>query len=342
MAGALGGVRVLDFCTLLPGPLATHILAAAGASVLKIERPGGEDMRRFPPMAGTESAAFRGLNAGKESLFLDLKAPEALATLQPLMAQADVLVEQFRPGVMARLGLGYEAVRAINPRLVYCSISGFGQEGPRAGEAGHDITYLARSGLLSLSPGTPAAPAMPPALIADIGGGSLPAVINILLALRQRDITGEGCHLDIAMTDAMATFGWHGVLEHHAGGAAAAGAGLFTGGLPRYRLYATADDRFVAVGALEEKFWQAFCDAIGLDAALRDDRATAPETCAAVTRIISARSSEEWRALLDPLDCCCCVVATMAEAMADPHFAARGLFAAADGVYAPVSPALRG
>src|SRR3954468_175376 len=160
----LDGITVLDFSTLLPGPLATFMLAEAGAEVIKVERPDGEDMRQFPPQLGTGSAAFAVLNAGKTSVVADRKTADGRAKLRPLIARADVLVEQFRPGVMARLGLGYEAVRAINPRLVYCSISGYGQDGPRSQEAGHDLNYQARIGLLSLAPGTTGAPSVPPAL----------------------------------------------------------------------------------------------------------------------------------------------------------------------------------
>src|SRR5712672_4275936 len=201
----LEGLFVLDFSTLLPGPLATLMLAEAGAEVMKIERPGGEEMRGYAPRHDGESAFFALLNRGKKSLVLDLKSGEGHAALSPLLARADILVEQFRPGVMDRLGLGFEAVRAINPRIVYCSISGFGQSGPRAEEAGHDLNYIGNTGLLALNPGT--SPTVPPALVADIGGGSFPAVLNILLGLRQRDLTGTGCHLDIAMADAMFTFG---------------------------------------------------------------------------------------------------------------------------------------
>jgi len=186
----LEGLVVLDFSTLLPGPLATLMLAEAGAEVIKVEKPQGDDMRHFPPRLGETSAPFAVLNAGKRSIALDLKDPDQRAALRPLIERADILVEQFRPGVMAKLGLGYDAVRAINPRIIYCSITGFGQAGPRAQEAGHDLNYAAVSGLLSLSPGTAASPTVPPMLAADIGGGSLPAVLNILLALRRRDATG--------------------------------------------------------------------------------------------------------------------------------------------------------
>src|SRR5262249_28086369 len=159
------------------------------------------------------SAHFATLNRGKEGLVLDLKQAADRERLDPLLRRADVLVEQFRPGVMARLGLGYEAVHAINPRLVYCSISGYGQQGPRSPDAGHDLNYIGTTGLLALAPGPADRPTVPPALIADIGGGSFPAVINILLGLRQRDLTGQGCHLDIAMTDAMFTFAYSGIIE---------------------------------------------------------------------------------------------------------------------------------
>ena len=189
----LSGLFVLDFTTLLPGPLASLMLAEAGAEVIKIERPGGENARRFPPLIDDESAAFAMLNRGKQSLALDLKNKADRDRLIPLIKRADILIEQFRPGVMARLGLGYDEVRAINPRLIYCSISGYGQSGPRVHEAGHDINYIGNTGLLDLQPGPVDRPVVPPGLIADIAGGSFPAVINILLALRARDQSGQGC-----------------------------------------------------------------------------------------------------------------------------------------------------
>ncbi len=335
MTQPLAGVTVIDFSTLLPGPLATLMLAEAGARVIKVERPGGEDMRRFAPMLGASSAPYLSLNGGKEILTLDLKDAAAVATARELIARADVLVEQFRPGVMARLGLGPGDMRALNPRLVYCSISGFGQAGERAGLAGHDINYQALSGLLAqhLERGGPAPP--PPALIADIAGGAYPAVMNILLALRRRDLTGEGAHLDIAMTDGSAAFAWFGRAQAAFGARAPDGAGtLLTGGSPRYRLYATADGWFLAVGALEEKFWATFCEAIALPAALRPPEADPAEAIHATAAIIAGQDAAHWRALLEPLDCCCTVVRTLAEAMADSAFAARGLgnaVAAEDG-----------
>ena len=322
----LDDLIVLDFSTLLPGPLATLFLAEAGARVVKIERPGGEDMRRFAPRFGQTSAPFAALNRGKDSVEIDLKTPDALATLTPLIEQADILVEQFRPGVMERLGFGYAALSRLNPRLIYCSISGYGQDGPRALEAGHDINYQAIGGLLGQSLLRGQAPPPPPALVADIGGGSMPAVLNILLALRQRDRSGMGCHLDIAMADAMGAFAWHGLAQGQATGRyPEGGEALLSGASPRYGLYATADGWFLAVGALEPKFWETFCDAIALEPGLREDDGDPQATKAAIARLIAARPAAHWRQHLEPRDCCCTVVRTLAEAMEDPHFSARGL-----------------
>jgi alpha-methylacyl-CoA racemase len=337
----LEGVTVLDFSTLLPGPLATLILAEAGARVIKIERPGGEDMRGFEPRVAGRSVPFAMLNAGKEIVTVDLKDEAGRARLAPLLAEADVLVEQMRPGVMDRLGLGFEAVRAINPRLIYCAITGYGQSGPRAQEAGHDINYQALTGLLSLAPGSPEHPATPAALVADIAGGAMPAVIAILMALRQRDLTGEGAFLDIAMSDAMATFAWLGHAERAATGRARGPhQGLLTGGSPRYGLYATADGRYLALGALEDKFWERACEGLGLEPELRDDRRDPAATKARVAAIVRSRDAAHWRATLEPLDCCATVVRSLEEAAADPHFAVRGLFrgeAVWDGIAMPLA-----
>jgi alpha-methylacyl-CoA racemase len=327
MPQPLSNIVVLDFTTLLPGPLATLMLAEAGAEVIKIERPGGEEMRRHPPMRNGESVAFALLNRGKRSLVLDLKSRDDQARLAPLIARADILVEQFRPGVMERLGLGYAALRAKNPRLVYCSISGYGQSGPRAGEAGHDLNYIGTTGLLALAPGAPDRPTVPPALVADIGGGSFPAVMNILLALRQREATGEGCHLDIAMADAMFAVAWHALATGQATGRyPAPGEARLTGASPRYQLYPTRDGALVCCAALEQRFWLAFCAAIGLEPALIDDEPDPHATRAAVAGLIAARSADEWRPILAKADCCATIAASLEEAIRDPHFVARGLF----------------
>jgi crotonobetainyl-CoA:carnitine CoA-transferase CaiB-like acyl-CoA transferase len=324
----LSGLLVLDFTTLLPGPLATLMLAETGAEVIKIEQPGGENARRFPPMVDGESAAFLMLNRGKTSMALDLKYEADRARLVPLITRADILVEQFRPGVMARLGLGYNDMRAINPGLIYCSISGYGQTGPRVHEAGHDLNYIGNTGLLDLQPGPRGNPVVPPMLAADIAGGSLPAVINILLALRARDQSGQGCHIDIAMTDAMFTFTWAALALGVATGRFPNSGELWlVGGSPRYHIYPAKDGRLVACGAIEQKFWDAFTKAIALPAQFIDDRRDPKATCDAVAKLIAARSSDEWRPIFAAADCCTTIVTPLDEAMRDPHFVERGLFA---------------
>ncbi len=329
MSQPLAGVCVLDFSTLLPGPLATLLLAEAGAEVIKIERPGaGDEMRSYQPKFGDSSVNFALLNRGKRSIAIDLKASDALSRLKPLIARADIVVEQFRPGVMDRLGLGYAALAAINPRIVYCAITGYGQSGPKAQVAAHDLNYVAESGLLGLSAGAGGAPIVPPALIADIAGGTYPAMINILLALRQRDATGLGCKLDIAMADNLFTFMYWALGNGLAAGAwPRPGGELVTGGSPRYQIYRTQDDRFLAAAPLEQKFWENFCDAIGLAQEWRDDAQDPEGTRNAVAARIASAASADWRGRFKDKDVCCAVVASVEEALADPHFAARGLFA---------------
>ncbi|HZP87488.1 MAG TPA: CaiB/BaiF CoA-transferase family protein [Burkholderiales bacterium] len=324
----LSGIRVIDFSTLLPGPMATLLLAEAGAEVIKIERPeSGEELRHYLPRFGDASVPFAMLNRGKRSIALDLKCDDAVAQLTPLLASADVLVEQFRPGVMQRLGLGYEAVKALNARIVYCSITGYGQDGPKAQVAGHDLNYQGDAGLLSLAAGADGAPVVPSALIADIAGGAYPAVMNILLALRQRDETGEGCYLDVAMTDGLLPFLYWGIGNGATTGHwPRPGGELLTGGSPRYQIYRTADGRFLAAAPLEDKFWANFCAAIELPQPLRDDRRDPMATIHAVRETIGRASAAEWMQRFEGKDVCCTVVRSVDEALRDPQFRARGVF----------------
>lgn len=324
----LEGVRVLDFSTLLPGPLAGLILAEAGAEVIKVERPGqGEDMRAYEPQLGGTGAGFTLLNRGKRSIALDLRAPGAAQSILDLAPGVDIVLEQFRPGVMSRLGLGYENFRAANPRIIYCALTGYGQSGPKAQVAGHDLSYAAEAGLLSLAAGADGMPGMPPTLIADIGAGTYPAVVNILLALRRRDASGEGAFLDVAMTDNLFTFMFWGLAMGHGSGKwPRAGEEQLTGGSPRYRVYRTADGRYLAVAALEEKFWQAFCRIIDLPAALCDDRRDPAASIAETARRIEAQAAAHWDQVFAGVDVCCAVVRTIEEAIRDIHFRARGLF----------------
>jgi len=338
----LDDVKVLDFSAQLPGPLATLILLEAGAEVIKVEPPApGDILRIFPPKVGDESVNFAMLNRGKRSVSLDLKEPGAARGLDALIADADVLVEQFRPGVMDRLGLGYEAVRAINPKIIYCSITGYGQTGPKAGVAAHDLNYCADSGMLSLAADKDGAPVVPSALVADIGGGTYPAVMNILLALRKRDRHGVGCRLDIAMAENLFGF-MYWAIGGGVGGRVwpRPGGEFLTGGSARYAIYRAADDRFIAAAPLEERFWSAFCDAIGLAIDLRDDSIDPEKTKAAVASIMRRRTAGEWMTAFEGRDVCCTIVATLAEAVVDPHFISRGVFKRTLAMRAGSVPAL--
>lgn len=328
MASPLAGLFVLDFTTLLPGPMATLMLAEAGAEVVKVERPPiGDEMRTYRPLWGTEAVNFALLNRGKKSIALDLKITADRAKLDPLIARADILIEQFRPGVMARLGLDYESLAAINPRLIYCAITGYGQTGPKRDVAGHDLNYIGDSGLLSLSHGDPAHPVIPPALVADIAAGAYPAFMNILLAVIERARTGRGIFLDVAMTDNLFPFQYWAIGNGLGTGQwPGNGADLVTGGTPRYQLYPTSDGRMVAAAPIEQRFWEVFVGIIGMEAEFADDARDPGATKSRIRALIGAKPAEHWRAAFAGKDCCCTIVATMEEAMADPHFTARGLF----------------
>jgi alpha-methylacyl-CoA racemase len=349
----LEGILVLDLSTLLPGPLATLLLAEAGAEVVKIERPpGGEEMRHGHPKWGDSSVNFALLNRGKKGIVLDLKNPTDRRRLMPLLGRADVLVEQFRPGVMARLGLDYERVSQINPRIIYCSITGYGQSGPKRNIAGHDLNYIGDAGMLALSMGDLARPVLPPALVADIGGGAYPAVINILLALQARTHSGRGCFLDISMCENLFTWMFWALGKFAVAGAEPGnGTEVLTGGSPRFHLYPTSDGAMVAAAPLEQKFWEEFCDIIELDAHLRDDRRDPQGAVQRCAEIIAKDTAATWRARFAGRDCCCSIVATIAEALSDPHFKARGVFehllanGSGDRIPAlpmPVAPCFRG
>ena len=325
----LAGIRVLDFSTLLPGPMASLLLAEAGAEVIKVERPGrGDEMRSYVPKLGADSVNFALLNRGKRSIALDLKASGAVERLRPLIEKTDVVIEQFRPGVMDRLGLGYDALKAINPKIVYCAVTGWGQTGPKAEVAAHDLNYVAESGMLALAAGADGAPVVPAALVADIAGGTYPAVINILLALRERDRTGEGCKLDIAMADNLFAFMYWAIGNGLVAGQwPQPGGDLVTGGSPRYNVYRTADGKYLAAAPLEQKFWETFCDLIGLDARFRDDVGQEAATKSEVAKRIGAQTAQHWARVFAGKDVCCSIVCSVEAALHDSHFAARRVFA---------------
>ena len=341
--GPLAGIRILDFSNLLPGPFASLLLAEAGAEVIKIERAGtGDEMRRYPPALGDASGNFALLNRGKTSLCLDLKDEGDRAHARALACSADVLIEQFRPGVMARLGLDYATLRGDNARLIYCSITGYGQSGERALKAGHDLNYMAETGLLGLTRSADGAPVLPQVLAADIGAGAYPAVVNILLALQQRASSGHGCHIDVAMCDNLFTFAYWGLAAGLAGGRwPRPGGELTTGGSPRYQIYRTGDGEYLAAAPIEDRFWRIFCDGIGLPEADRDDSADPDSTIRKVAELIATRTAAEWRERFDGVDACVSIVESLRGGFSDPAFAARGLFdriVSAQGLTIPALP----
>lgn len=343
----LSGLRVLDLTFYLPGPYATLILADLGAEVIKIENPaGGDPLRGLGPDGGspTGSVFFQALNRGKKSVTLDLKTAEGREAFLRLAATADGLVEQYRPGVTERLGLGYEAVRAVNPRLAYVSLTGYGQTGPHAAEAGHDLNYMARSGLLSLfaeAPEGTAAPFPLPAIqFADLNGGNLTATA-LLAGMLSARLTGEGRHVDVAMTDGLVA-----LLSLTASNYLAAGGppperpNLFlAGGEPFYNIYRSADGRHLSVGALEPKFWANLCRVLAESDPEKKDPGVIASSREEAARIFATRTAAEWVERLAGLDVCVAPVLKVAEALASEHVAARGLVIEAGGVR-QIGPAL--
>ena len=349
--GPLAGLRVLDLTRLLPGPVATMHLADLGAEVVKIEDTGAGDYARA--MGPGESAAggrgdslfFRLVNRNKKSLRLDLKQMAGVDVFLRLARDADVIFESFRPGVVDKLGIGYAAVRAINPRIVYCAITGYGQTGPWADRAGHDINYLATAGLLDQigshdgkHSGTPAIPNLQ---VGDLLGGALTPLLGVLAAVIGARVSGKGSHVDVAMTDAVLAhtlFPLVTTLVH--GQPAPRGADLLTGGVPCYGVYRTADDRYLAVGALEPKFWQALCAAIGRDDLVPFGLATGSEgrrVKAELASVLAAKSLADWEPVFAAADCCVTPILRLDEAMRHPQIVAREMMVEVGGVtqYAP-------
>ncbi|GAB6936153.1 CaiB/BaiF CoA-transferase family protein [Calditerricola yamamurae] len=302
--GLLSGIRVLDFSRHLPGPFATRRLAEMGAEVVKVEQPGGDPGRHIGPRVGEVGALFAVSHLGKKSICLDLRKKADRDTALRLAAAADVVVESFLPGKMAEWGLDYAAVRAVNPGVVYCSVTGYGQSGEWADRPGHDLNFLAASGLLAALGGPGAPPSVPGLPLADLIGG-MAAAEAIVAALVRRERTGEGAHLDIAVTDHLMGLAALPILLAQSGGSEALA--RFLRGTVCYNVYATRDGRHVALAALEEKFWRAFCEANGRPEWLPHQFAPAdPDNPVyrAVAELFAARTRDEWAAFARGVDCC--------------------------------------
>ncbi|MDD0837628.1 CaiB/BaiF CoA-transferase family protein [Curvibacter sp. HBC61] len=318
----LRGVRVLDLTRLLPGPVCTQHLADLGAEVIKIEDTGAGDYAAAPVRAL--------VNRNKLGLRLDLKQPAGLAVLQRLVREADVLVEGFRPGVMARLGAGYEALAALNPRLVYVSLTGYGQTGPMRDAAGHDLNYAGWTGVAEQigQPGQP--PALSNLPVADLLGGTMTAVMGLLAALFDAQRSGLGRHVDIAVADGLLA---HAVLPMAAvnsrGATQPPGQGKLTGALPCYALYTAACGGHLAVAALERKFWDLFCLQLGRPDLQGQHQPASAAECevvrAEVQALIGAQTLAWWTERLAEVDCCVTPILKLEQALALPHFAARGM-----------------
>ncbi|RKN38936.1 CaiB/BaiF CoA transferase family protein [Streptomyces hoynatensis] len=333
--GPLDGVRVVEFAGIGPGPFAAMLLADLGADVVRVDRPGGT----WPPLPPGADLTHR----NKRSVLLDLKTPEGAGQALGLAARADILIEGFRPGVAERLGIGPEDCHARNPRLVYGRITGWGQEGPLASRAGHDLTYLALSGALGLTGPATGPPAFPANLLGDYAGGALYLAVGVLAALHHARAHGRGQVVDAAIVDGAAhlTTMLHGLL--------AAGAwqdrreaNLLDGGSPYYGVYTASDGGHLAVGPLEPRFYAEFARLLGLDAAAldREDRARWPELRAEIAARFATRTRDEWAEIFAASDACVAPVLSLREAPRHPHLAARATFAEQAGVLQP-APAPR-
>lgn len=328
-AGPLAGIRALDLTRLLPGGYATLLMADLGADVIKIEEPGkGDYIRWTPPMVDGTSASHIALNRNKRSVTLNLKSEAGREIFEHLARDADVVIESFRPGVMERLRLGWDVLSRINPRLVYCAISGYGQDGPRSQVAGHDANYIGYAGVLSITGEEGRRPTIPGVQIGDLAGGGMAAVIAVLSALYRREVTGAGDMCDISMMDGAASW-----LSIHAAQFVATGEVPqreqmhLSGRYPCYRIYPAADG-WLTVGALEPHFWSALCRALGRDDLLDDAFAHGSrrdEVIASLEEQFAAKTRAEWMQRLDGLDVCVAPVNDFAETLADEQLRHRGM-----------------
>ena len=323
---------MLDLTRLLPGAFCTMLLADMGADVIKVEDPrGGDYMRLTPPLVDGQSVLFNALNRNKRSVTLNLKSDAGRDLLLRLVEGADVLVEGNRPGVMERLGIGWEVLHARNPKLVMCSITGYGQDGPYALRAGHDLNYMATAGALGLN-GDPDGPPVPLAVqVADIGGGGLQPAVAILGALVGVQRGGEGRRLDASMTDGVVSWLALPLAAMGAGEAVRRGDQRLAGRYPCYRVYACRDGGHYSVGALEPKFWATLCDAVGRPDLIDRQFAEGPDGAPvhrAMEAVFASSSRAEWESRLAGLEVCCEPVLDLDEVAAHAHIAARRLISA--------------
>lgn len=329
--GALTGYKVLDFSTLLPGPFATMTLADLGAEVIKISAPNRADLvRDWPPVVeGTEVTGTQAwLGRNKKTMQLNLKEPLSVEAVKRLVKDYDIVVEQFRPHVMERLGIGYEQLKKENPRIIYCSITGYGQNGPYAEKAGHDINYVSRAGVAASAGRKDSGPALYNFQIADVAGGSMNAVIAILAAIIYREKTGKGQYIDISMEDCVVPFNSMDGAAYFAGGKVPAREEGFLNGGGIYDFYETKDGGYMSVGSLEPKFFAALCDTLGYPEwrdgkILKEDPALVKRT---LREKFLTKTRDEWTEIFKDRDACVEPVLSMKEASLDEHLKERGMW----------------
>ncbi len=332
MSQPLDGVRILDLSRLLPGGYASQMMADFGADVIKIEEPGTGDYSRLmtPLGPGGLGIAFLAVNRNKRSVTLNLKSEQGRNIFRTLVKQVDVVLESYRPGVLERLNLGYESLKEINPRIIYCAISGYGQDGPYKLRAGHDLNYVGYAGLLSHNIGSNGEPVMPASQFGDLAGGSFMAVIGILTALLGRAQTGQGRLVDISMTEgALALLPLFTATYLNTGIAPQPGRSALDGGLPCYNIYETSDGKHVTLAALEPKFWHTFCTRIDHPELLPfhtpTNDAAREEGMQALQTIFKTKTRDEWVSELADLDTCLGPVYGIDEALNDPQAQTRGV-----------------
>ena len=321
---ALEGLRVLDLSRLLPGPFCSMMLADLGAEVIKIEEPGiGDYIRYAPPMLKENSAYFLALNRNKKSMTLDMRKEQGREIFLKLVETSDVVIDGFRPGVMRKMGLDYEILQAVNERIIVCAISGYGQDGPYADRAGHDLNYISIAGLTSLTGLRDGRPVQPGMQLADIAAGSLTAAYSILAAVIARQKTGKGQFVDVSMMDgAMAFLCLYGAKYFADGIIPAPSREILNGQLACYNIYETADGKYISMGALEGIFWTAFCEAVGKEDWIQLQFAQGQEgydLIDEVQKLFSQRSQGDWLELLKDVDCCLEPVNTLEEAFNHPQ-----------------------
>lgn len=329
MTAPLTGLKVLDFSTLLPGPFATMMLADLGAEVIHVESPNRMDLVRImPPYADGQATAHAYLNRNKQAITLDLKQAASIERVKQLIGQYDILIEQFRPNVMARLGLSYDDLKIINPKLIYCSITGYGQTSDYKDRAGHDINYLALSGISGHSGRQDGGPPPLGIQVADVAGGSLHAVIGVLAAVIERQVSGQGQHIDISMTDCAFTLNSMAASAQVAGGEAQFAEGSMLNGASFYDYYKTQDGRYLSVGSLEPQFMMGLATALQLPilaekgaSMLAEDRQAVR---AAITDAVAAQPFTHWQQIFTALDVCVEPVLSLGEAVQSDLAQQRG------------------